>query len=184
VGVLAICVLHCIYCVFVLFPSCILILFMLLFNFVSYVILFLCLCILIVMYVLLCIFCFHRANWHSSSILRFFRAFSLSCKGNARVKLAKTGHGPHSPKLIVLFRVLFVCKCVLYYCHWESNPVAVKYIYILQITFFSLSPICFISFSTFIYYFLSDMIVTQNHLWDTNFFLPFNICNTCQLSSL
>jgi len=51
------------------------------------------------------------------------------------VKLAKTGHGPHSSKLVVIcvvlllfvlfyvlyvfvsFYVLFVCKCVLYYCH-------------------------------------------------------------------
>jgi len=54
-----------------------------------------------------------------------FPCFFLSCKANARVKLAKTGHGPHSSKLViyvvlllfVLFCVLFVCKCVLYYCH-------------------------------------------------------------------
>jgi hypothetical protein len=32
---------------------------MLLFNFVKYVFLFLCLCILVVMFVLFCIFCFH-----------------------------------------------------------------------------------------------------------------------------
>ena len=46
----------------------------------------------------------------------------LSCKANARVKLAKMGHGPHSSTLFVicvarllfvLFCVLFVCKCVL-----------------------------------------------------------------------
>ena len=39
---------------------------------------------------------------------------------------AKMGHGPHSSKLViicvvlllfVLFYVLFVCKCLLYYCH-------------------------------------------------------------------
>ena len=39
----------------------------LLFNFVSYVFLFLSLCILIVMYVLFCIVSFHRANCHSSA---------------------------------------------------------------------------------------------------------------------
>jgi hypothetical protein len=41
----------------------------LLFNSVSYVFLLLCLCILIFMYALFCIFCFYRANWHSSSTL-------------------------------------------------------------------------------------------------------------------
>jgi hypothetical protein len=59
-----------------------------------------------------------------------FPSFFLSCKTNARVKLAKTGHGPHSSRLVlicvvlllfVLFcllpYVLFVCKCVLYCCH-------------------------------------------------------------------
>ena len=61
---------------------------MLLFNFVNYVILSLCLCILIVMYVLFCVLC-----------------------------------------CIVLFCVLFVCKCVLYYCHRLSTQLQVtKYI--------------------------------------------------------
>ena len=61
--------------------------------------------------------------------------FFLSCKKNARVKLAKTVHGPHSSTLVVicvirlsfvLFYVLFVCKCVL---PPGDNPIAVnKYI--------------------------------------------------------
>ena len=55
-----------------------------------------------------------------------FWCFFLSCKANARVKLAKTGYGSHSSRLVVicvvlvlfvLFYVLFVCTCVLYYCH-------------------------------------------------------------------
>ena len=67
--------------------------------------------------------------------------FFLSCKANARVKLAKTGHGPHSSKLVVisvvrllfvLFYVLFVCKCVL---PPGDNPVAVNK-YINQFTYF------------------------------------------------
>jgi len=73
---------------------------MLLFNFVSYVFLLLYLYILIVMYVLFCIFCFYHANLHSSATLtEVFPCFILSCKANARVQLAKTGHGPHSSQI-------------------------------------------------------------------------------------
>jgi hypothetical protein len=64
-----------------------------------------------------------------------FPCFFLSCKANAMVKLAKTGHGPHSSTLFVicvvrllsvLFCALFVCKCVL---PPGGNPIAVnKYI--------------------------------------------------------
>jgi hypothetical protein len=39
----------------------------------------------------------YRVNWHSSATLtEVFLCFFLSCKANARVYLAKTGHGPHS----------------------------------------------------------------------------------------
>ena len=72
----------------------------------------------------------------SATQTEVFPCFFLSCKANARVKLAKMGHGTLSSKLVVmcvvlllfllfyvlfefvLFYVLFVCKCVLYYCHW------------------------------------------------------------------
>ena len=84
-----------------------------------------------------CMFMYlHRANCHPSATLtEVFPCFFLSCKANARVKLANMGHGPKSSKLVVLcvvlllfvlfyvlflfvlFYVLFVCKCVLYYCH-------------------------------------------------------------------
>ena len=73
---------------------------MLLFNFVSYAFILLCLCILIVMNVLFCIFCFQRAKWHSSATLtEVFPCFFLSCTANARVQLAKAGHGPHSSQI-------------------------------------------------------------------------------------
>jgi hypothetical protein len=51
-----------------------------------------------------------------------FPCLFLSCKPNAGVKLAKTGHGPYSSTLVVIcvvrllfvfLYVLFVCKCVL-----------------------------------------------------------------------
>ena len=58
----------------------------LLFNSVSCVFLLLCLCIPTVLYALFCIFCFHRANWHSSATLtEGFPCFFLTCKANARV---------------------------------------------------------------------------------------------------
>jgi hypothetical protein len=69
------------------------------------------------------------------TLTEVFPCFFLSYKANAKLKLAKTGHGPHFSTfviicvvllLFVLFYVLFVCKCVLPPC---DNPIAVnKYI--------------------------------------------------------
>jgi len=74
----------------------------------------------------------------SLTMTEVFPCFFLSCKANARVKLAKTGHGPHSstlvcirvvPLLFVLFYVLFVCKCVL---PPGDNPIAVNKYHIIS----------------------------------------------------
>jgi hypothetical protein len=71
------------------------------------------------------------------TLTEVFPCFFLSCKVNARVKLARTGHGTHSSTLVcicvfrllfVLCNVLFVCKCVL---PPGDNQIAVnKYIII------------------------------------------------------
>ena len=44
------------------------------------------------------------------NLTEVFPCFFLSCKANARVKLAKKGHGPHSSTLlfICVVRLLFV----------------------------------------------------------------------------
>ena len=59
----------------------------------------------------------HLASWHfSATLTEVFPWFFLSCKTNARVKPAKTGHGPHSYKnfCVVLGLVCFVSLCVLF----------------------------------------------------------------------
>ena len=72
-----------------------------------------CLCILIVAYIFL----------DAATLTEVFPCFFLGCKANARVILAKTGHGQHSSKVVVLFYVLFIlyCSmcflCVNVYCH-------------------------------------------------------------------
>ena len=97
------CVYGCMFCV-------------LLFNSVSYAFFLLCLCILIVMYFLFCVFCFHRSNWHSpDTVTEVFPCFFLSCKINARVYLAKTGHGPHSSQLANCVVLCIVCLCCSMY---------------------------------------------------------------------
>jgi len=82
------------------------------------------LCVLIVSLCYSCL-CVVYVFLDAATLTEGFPCFFLSCKANARVNLAKTGHGPHSPKLLCcsvycLFCVvlcIFVCKCVLYYCH-------------------------------------------------------------------
>jgi hypothetical protein len=71
----------------------------------------LCLCILIVMYALFCIFCFHRANWHSPTTLTevFFRAFSSALRQMPGYTSHKTGHGQHSSKLVNCAVLCVVC---------------------------------------------------------------------------
>jgi len=81
-----------------------------------------------------------------------YRDFFLSCNANSRVYLAKMGHGPHSSELVncvvllfyvlfvsvVLFCVLFVCKCVLYYCHQVATQLQLNILYhISYITYIS-----------------------------------------------
>jgi hypothetical protein len=75
----------------------------------------------------------HRASWRSSATLtEGFPCFFLSCKANARVKPAKTGHSPHTSKIVVLFYVLFVlccsvyCLCVNVYCTTATGCLCVN----------------------------------------------------------
>jgi len=52
------------------------------------------------------------------TLAEVFPCFFLICKTNARVKLAKEGHGPHSSTLVVIcvVRLLFVLFYVLFVC--------------------------------------------------------------------
>ena len=106
-----------------------------------YVFLLLCLCILIVMYALFCILCFHvptgifRLPW-----LRFFRAFPSVVRQMPGYTSQRRGTVRTLPNWwnlqfyvlflsIMLFYVLFVCKCVLYYCHEVSTQLQLNISY-------------------------------------------------------
>ena len=44
----------------------------------------------------------------AATLTEVFPSFFLGCKTNARVKLAKTGHGPRCSKLVVICVVLCI----------------------------------------------------------------------------
>jgi hypothetical protein len=46
------------------------------------------------------------------TLTEVFPCFFLSCKANARVKLAKTGHGPH-PTIFFVFLGCYLCCSVV-----------------------------------------------------------------------
>ena len=74
-------------------------------NNVIYVFLLLCLCILIVC---LCI----------ATLTEVCPCFFLSCKANARVKPAKTGHGPDSSLFLCcsMYCLFYVVLCIVCVC--------------------------------------------------------------------
>ena len=84
-----------------------------LFNTVIFVFLFLCLCIFILC---LCIFIAPTGTLRLP-LLRFSHAFSSVVRQMPGCNSQRRGTARTLPKLFVLFCVVFVCKCVLYYCH-------------------------------------------------------------------
>jgi len=50
----------------------------------------------------------------AATLTEVFPCFFLSCKTNVRVNLTKTGHGPHSPKLLCCSKYcLFCVVCIV-----------------------------------------------------------------------
>ena len=105
----------------------------LLFNFVNYVFLLLCLCILTVMYVLFRIVCFHPVNWHSSvTLTENFPCFSSVVRQMPGCKWQRRGTARTLPKFLCC-STYCLCRlccsmyglCVNVYCTtatgWQPN---------------------------------------------------------------
>ena len=84
-----------------------------------------------------------------TTLTELFPCFFLSCKAIARVKPAKTGHGPHSSQLLCSSMYFLCCSmyclfcdvpCIVcvYMCTEQlppgGYPIAVKYISYLSLT--------------------------------------------------
>jgi len=82
-------------------------------------------------FLLLCMFCsvyfvFIMPNGTLQlSWLRFFCAFSSVVRQMPGHNSQRWGTARILPKLIVLFCVLFVYQCLLYYCHWVSTQLQI-----------------------------------------------------------
>jgi hypothetical protein len=78
--------------------------------------------------------CFVGCKW-MTTLTEVFPCFFLSCKTNARVKPAKTGHGPHSSKFFLLLYVFFVLLYAFFvlfyvmYVLWRSLYCLCVYMY-------------------------------------------------------
>jgi len=72
--------------------------------------------------------------------LRGFRAFSSVVRQMPGYNSQRRGTVRTLPKLNVLFCVLFVCKCVLYYCHRASAQLQLTNLSIFVSTYLSEGP--------------------------------------------
>ena len=72
-----------------------------------------------------------------ATLTEVFPCFFLSCKANARIKPAKTGHGLHSSSFLccmyclfcVVLCIVFVCICVLYCYHRVATQLQLNISY-------------------------------------------------------
>ena len=68
-------------------------------------------------------------NQQNICVWIFFRAFSSVVRQMPGYNSQRRGTARTLPKFIMSFYVLFVCKCVLYYCHRVSTQLQFKKTY-------------------------------------------------------
>ena len=76
----------------------------------------LCIVIVVYVYLLLVYVIVVYVFLDAATLTEVFLCFFLSCKANARVNLAKTEHGPQSPKLLCCSMYCMFCVVLCTVC--------------------------------------------------------------------
>jgi hypothetical protein len=70
-------------------------------------------------------------------LTQVFSCFFFFCKANATVNLAKTGHGPHSSKLVVIYVVLcVVLRIVVFVLFYVLFVFVLFYVLLVFVLFY------------------------------------------------
>ena len=110
--------------------------------------------------------------------LRFFPGFSSVVRQMPGYNPQRRCTARTLPKLIVSFCVLFLCKCVLYYCHRVSTQLQLNIYHIIYLIIYHIISYHIISYHIISYHIVSPssikMYSRSGHLFHCKFLLLYS----------